>query len=328
MRVELGQTAVVADADLLQSLARNLGEEGAELFAQLEIRREPLIFFRRKRGHINRVAGHALEQVVAHLLGDANAHDFLRLFGRAGDVGRGDHARVAREPEVLGRLCLKDVQAGSGHVAALERPKQIAFMDELAARAVDNADARLGERKGPRVDQVVSFRGQRGVKADEVALLQNLIERRQLDVLLAGKHGGNVGVVSQHVHRKGLGQARYLDSDLAETDQSESLRAQLDAQQLLLFPRSLLEQAVGLREPAGERQNESQRVLGHADRVAAGRVHHHDAALGRRVHVHVVDTDAGASDGAQPRRAIEQLRRYLRGAPYDKRVRFADRTIE
>src|SRR2546430_2439127 len=143
MGVELGQAAVVADADLLESLARNLGEEGAELFAQLEVRRELLIFFRRKRGHINRVAGHALEQVVAHLLGDANAHDFLRLLGRARDVGRGDHVRVARELQVAWRLALKDVEAGPCHVTALERPEQIAFMDELAARGLGRASAKM-----------------------------------------------------------------------------------------------------------------------------------------------------------------------------------------
>ena len=47
------------------------------------------------------------------------------------------------------------------------------------------------------------------------------------------------------------------------------------------------------------RESESimrERELGDGDRRAAGRVHHHDAAAGGGVEVHVVDADAGAAD--------------------------------
>ena len=55
-----------------------------------------------------------------------------------------------------------------------------------------------------------------------------------------------------------------------------------------------------LRDRAGEREQHADRVLGGGDVVAAGRVHHHDAAPGGRVDVDVVDADAGAADDAQP----------------------------
>ena len=55
----------------------------------------------------------------------------------------------------------------------------------------------------------------------------------------------------------------------------------------------------GLRDVAREREQHGDRVLGGGDVAAAGRVHDHDAALGRRVDVDVVDADAGAADDAQ-----------------------------
>src|ERR1035438_2528345 len=46
---------------------------------------------RRKRGHVHGVDGHAALQVFDHLLGDADAHDLLRLLRRAADVRRRQH---------------------------------------------------------------------------------------------------------------------------------------------------------------------------------------------------------------------------------------------
>ena len=40
-------------------------------------------------------------------------------------------------------------------------------------------------------------------------------------------------------------------------------------------------------------------MFGDGNSIAAGRVHHHDAALGGGVQIDVVDADAGASDDAQ-----------------------------
>ncbi len=54
------------------------------------------------------------------------------------------------------------------------------------------------------------------------------------------------------------------------------------------------------------------------------RVHDHDAPLGRRLDVHVVDADPGPADHLQPRRRGQRLCRHLGRAPDDQRVQVAD----
>src|SRR5438552_10142503 len=102
--VQFRQPPVVADAHFLPALAGNLRDERAEFFAQLEVGRKFLELLGRNRGHIDGVRRNAEQQVVADLLGDAYADDFLRLFGGAGDVGSGDDVWVGDQTRVLGRL--------------------------------------------------------------------------------------------------------------------------------------------------------------------------------------------------------------------------------
>ena len=60
---------------------------------------------------------------------------------------------------------------------------------------------------------------------------------------------------------------------------------------------------VGLRNVARHGQHQRQRVLGHRDGVAAGRVHHQHAGRGGGVQIDVVHAHAGAADHAQLGRA-------------------------
>ena len=55
---------------------------------------------------------------------------------------------------------------------------------------------------------------------------------------------------------------------------------------------------------ARQRQHESEGVLGDGDRIAAGRVHDHDAALGGGIEIDVIDAHARASDDAQLGRLV------------------------
>ena len=60
--------------------------------------------------------------------------------------------------------------------------------------------------------------------------------------------------------------------------------------------RPAIERGVRLRNVAGQREQQRQRVLGRGDDVRLRRVGDDDAVLGRRRHVDVVDADAGAAD--------------------------------
>ena len=71
---------------------------------------------------------------------------------------------------------------------------------------------------------------------------------------------------------------------------------------------------------SGQRQHEPHRQLGDADAVRAGGVHDDDAAGAGRGDVDVVDAGAGARDGAQARRGLDQGGRDLGRAADDDGV--------
>ncbi len=73
-----------------------------------------------------------------------------------------------------------------------------------------------------------------------------------------------------------------------------------------------------------EREQQREGVLRGGDRVAARRVHDHDAALGRGGDVDVVHAHARAADHLQPLRRGERLRGHLRLAAHDERVELGD----
>ena len=75
---------------------------------------------------------------------------------------------------------------------------------------------------------------------------------------------------------------------------------------------------MGLRDVAGEREHQRDRVLGGGDRVRLGRVGDDDPALGRGRDVDVVDAHARAADDAQVVGALDHLGVELgRGADQD-----------
>ena len=90
-----------------------------------------------------------------------------------------------------------------------------------------------------------------------------------------------------------------FDSDAAQADDAQRLAAKLGALQRLLLPLAGMHGGVGAHQVTRQRQHESEGVLGDRDGIAAGRVHHHDAALGGGVEIDVVHAHAGASDDAQ-----------------------------
>jgi hypothetical protein len=67
-------------------------------------------------------------------------------------------------------------------------------------------------------------------------------------------------------------------------------------------------------------EHEGHRQLGNAHAVRTRRVHDDDAACAGGVDVDVVDTGAGAGDGAKPRRGLDQRGSDFGGASNDQRV--------
>src|SRR5581483_7585071 len=94
------------------------------------------------------------------------------------------------------------------------------------------------------------------------------------------------------------------------------------------LPASLLERGVGLRDVAGERDEEPDRVLGRGDDRGVRRVRDDDPASRRGLDVDVVDADPGAPDHLQPGGALDEVGGELGRRADDDRVVAADDLLE
>ena len=74
----------IAAGDMRREVAQAVGQRG--------VGAQRAILLGREGGHVDGVDGDAVREVLHHLLGDAHADDFLRLFGGAADVRGGQHA--------------------------------------------------------------------------------------------------------------------------------------------------------------------------------------------------------------------------------------------
>ena len=89
----------------------------------------------------------------------------------------------------------------------------------------------------------------------------------------------------------------------------------LDAEEFVLFPFAGPRRSIGFGDLPRQRQHQRDGMLGRGDRIAERRVHHDDAARGRRRNVDIVDADAGAADHFQAFGLLQHLGRDLgRGA--------------
>ena len=114
-------------------------------------------------------------------------------------------------------------------------------------------------------------------------------------------------------------------ADIAAADDAERLAENLDAEKFVLFPFAGVGRCVGFRDLPRQRQHQGDRMFGGGDRIAERRVHHDDAARGRRRDIDIVDADAGAADHFQICRALKNLGRDLGGGTDREPVEAVDR---
>ena len=145
-----------------------------------------------------------------------------------------------------------------------------------------------------------------------------------LDAELLEALGADEGVVRDDVHAEGAGADRDELADPAEAEHAERLALDLGAAELAALPLAAGEAGVRLRDVAGEREHQRERVLGRGDRVGLRRVGDDDPALGRGGDVDVVHADAGAADDAQVVGALDHLGVELRRAADQDPVVVAD----
>ena len=294
--VEGRHLAGILEPHALDAGLRELAGEQPELLGELDPGPQARRLLGGDVGEVDGVGDGALEQVVGHLLGHLQGDVLLRLGRGRAQVRRADDVGQAEQRAVLGRLDLEHVEGGAGHVARFQRLGQRPLVDQAAARAVDDAHALLGLLQRGGIDDVAGLVGQRRVQGDEIGAAQQVVE---LDLLHAQLHRPlrrQERIVGDHLHLQADGAVGDDRADVAAADHAQRLGGELDAQELGLLPLAGLRGAVGLRDLAGERHHQRERVLGGGDGIAEGRVHDDDALGGGGLDVDVVDADAGAAD--------------------------------
>ena len=124
---------------------------------------------------------------------------------------------------------------------------------------------------------------------------------------LAEALGADERVVRDDAHAEGAGADRDELADAAEAEHAERLALDLGAAELAALPLAAGEAGVRLRDVAGEREHQRDRVLGGGDRVGLRRVGDDDPALGGGGDVDVVHAHAGAADDPQVVGAVDHL---------------------
>ena len=185
------------------------------------------------------------------------------------------------ERMLAGRLLFEYVERGARDVC----PESIAAsravsIDQFAARAIDDANARLHLREGLGIQHVIGFGRERHVQRDVVAAPVKFGKRSSSTPRSLAALRADVGIVADHAHLERLGAPDHFAADAAQADDAERFAAQFVAEELLLFPLAGFGRDAGLRNRARHGQHQRQRVFSNRDGIAARRVHHQHAGFG------------------------------------------------
>ena len=184
------------------------------------------------------------------------------------------------------------------------------FDDQRAAGDVEDADAVLHLRERLGVEPALGLGGLGQVDGDEVGLGVDVVGGLGLghaELLVA--LGADERVEGDDVHAEALRALGDELADAAEAEDAERLVEQLGARELAALPLACAQALVRLRDVAGEREQQRERVLGRRHDVRLRRVGDDDPALGGGRDVDVVDADAGAADGLEVGRLARGRRR-------------------
>ena len=202
---------------------------------------------------------------------------------------------------------LEHVERGAGDMPGVEPRLKRRLIDQPAACAVDDAHALLGLGQILGRQDVARLVGQRRVQRDEIGAREQVVELHLLHAHLHCAFGRQERIERHHLHFQPSGAIGDDRADVPRTDQPQSLGGELDAHEAVLFPLAGLRRGVRLRQLAGEREHQRDRVFGGGDRVAERRIHHHHAFGRGGGDVDVVDADPGATNHLQLGGVVEDV---------------------
>ena len=302
------------DRNALHLVAFKLPQQAAHLFGERHVGLELGRFLCRQAGHVERVGDAAVQQIVGQLLGHLQRDVDLRFVrGRAQMRGR-DEVGGAEQRAFLGRFGHEHVECCAADMAAVQTCLQRRFVDQAAARAVDDAHTLfgLGQRFGGQ--DVAGLVGQRRVQGDEVGAGEQLVQRDLFHAHIHGAFGRQERIERNHLHLEAQSTVGDDRADVTRTDQAQHLAGDFDAHEAVLLPLAGLRGRIGFGQLAREGEDKGNGMFGGGDRVAERGVHDHDALGGCGGDVDIVDADPCATDDLQVGGRVEdRFRHFGRG---------------
>ena len=140
----------------------------------------------------------------------------------------------------------------------------------------------------------------------EICASVEVIERDQFRIQ-RHRLRGHKRVVGNHLHRKSRATVRDDPADIAKPDHAQGLARNFNPGELRALPFATYQRRIGLRDMPRQRKQQGDGMLGRRGIVPARAIHHHNAATRGCRHIHIVDTDPGATNHLEPRARIDHL---------------------
>jgi len=288
-----------------------LADQTAQLFRQRHIGAQLGRFFRRQARHVERVGDTAVDQIIGHLFGHLQGNIDLRFGRRCAKVRGADEIGRAEQRVFLGRFNREHIERRARDLTACQAILQRCFVDQPAARAVDDADALFGIFQPITAQDIARLIGQGRVQRDKIGAAQQRVEIDLFHAHFDRAVFGQEGIIGDHLHAQPQ-RARCDDRpDIACADQAQRLAGQFHAHEPAFGPFARLRLRVGFGQLPREREHQRNRVFGGGDRIAERGVHHHHALAAGVGNIDVVDANPGAADHFQIGRRIKDRRRHL-----------------
>ena len=153
---------------------------------------------------------------------------------------------------------------------------------------------------------------------------EQLIQFGEPHLHLLGAISSDEGVIGDHLHAHGPGDAGDMGADLAQTHHAKCLLIKLVADVFLAVPLADPHARMGLGHVPRQGQHHRQGMLGSRDGVALRGIHHQHPALGGSRHIDVVHTDPGAADDLELGCSRDHLGGHLRAGTDHQSVVITD----
>ncbi len=311
--------APVAHGQLVDAPVGDHRDDGAESLRQVQNRHQMITISGQRGRHVDCRAVVAVDQRGSHGFRDLDRHFSLSVVRRGAQVRCHDQVRGIPERVVGGqRLPVEDVDGGACQPAFLQRLRKSALVHDSPAGRIDQDRRRLQHADAPRVHQPRRFPRQRNMQGHVVGARQHIFELEQLDGQVGGPIGRHVGISHHHSHAERPGAQDDFRPDATCADHAKGFPRELRPVERLTIPLSIAHGSVRRRYATRRRQEESESEFRRRDGVAGGSVQHGHALPGRRVHVDIVEADAGPTDHAQRLPGRDELGIRLRAAPDDQ----------